>query len=56
VEGRLSQGVLLWYDNACPLSAAHTKEILQELKFEAFSHPPYSPDFHPLISFVYTFG
>jgi histone-lysine N-methyltransferase SETMAR len=41
--GRLSQGVLLLHDSACPHSAAHTKETLQELKFEAIYHPPYSP-------------
>jgi hypothetical protein len=26
-------------------SAANTKETLQDLKFEALDHPPYSPDF-----------
>jgi histone-lysine N-methyltransferase SETMAR len=40
-------GVLLLHDNACPHSAAHTKETLQELKSEALNHPPYSPDLAP---------
>jgi len=31
----------------CPHSSAHTKETLQELKFEAPIHPPYSPDIAP---------
>jgi hypothetical protein len=41
----LSQlGILLLYNSARLHSAAHTKETLQELKFGALDHPPYSPD------------
>jgi hypothetical protein len=45
------EGFLLLYDNARSHYAAHTKETLQELKFEALNHPSYSPetthsDFH----------
>jgi histone-lysine N-methyltransferase SETMAR len=42
----LLQGVLLLH-NDHPSSVAHTKESLQELKFKALDHPPYSADLIP---------
>jgi hypothetical protein len=35
------------HDSVCPHSAAHAKEVLKELKFEAVDHPPYIPDIAP---------
>jgi hypothetical protein len=43
-RGRLSQDVFLLHNNACPHSVTHTKETLQELKFEALDYLSYSPD------------
>ena len=45
-RGLLSKVVLL-HDNALPHTAAHTAEMLQKLKFEVMSHPPYSPNLAP---------
>jgi hypothetical protein len=43
-QGRLLEGVLFLHTNAWPHTAAHTKETLQELKFEVLEHPAYSLD------------
>jgi hypothetical protein len=51
LRGNLSQGVLLLDDNAHPHSAAHTKETLQELKYEALDHPLYSKTLQ-LLTFI----
>jgi hypothetical protein len=49
-RGSTSQ-ILLLHDNAIPHTAHATIDALETLKFEALSHPPYSPylapsDFH----------
>lgn len=54
-RGLLSQGVILFHDNARPHSTpAKTVEALQDLRFEVLEHPPYSPDLAP--SDFYLFG
>ena len=42
--GLLTQGVLLFHDNARPHTAHMTLEAINNLGFELLSHPPYSPD------------
>jgi len=44
---RLSTGVLLQHDNARPHTARSTVATIQDLSFECFPHPPYSPDLAP---------
>lgn len=44
--GLLSKGVLL-HNSACPHTAAHTVEILQNLKLEVLSHRAWSLDLAP---------
>ena len=39
--------ILLLHDNARPHTARATIDALETLKFEVFSHPPYSPDLAP---------
>jgi len=46
-HGRLSAGVLLHHDNACPHTACSTVATIQDLSFECLPHPPYSPDLAP---------
>ena len=36
--------ILLLHDNARPHTARATFDVLETLKFEVLSHPPYSPD------------
>ena len=43
----LSGGVVLLHDNACPHTAASTRELLDQFGWEVFDHPPYSLDFAP---------
>jgi hypothetical protein len=38
-EGFLSKGVLLLQNNASPLSAAGTVEVIRQLKLELLPHP-----------------
>jgi hypothetical protein len=40
----LSSGVTFQYDNARPHAAARTQAMLQEVGWEDFEHPAYSPD------------
>ncbi|UYV82271.1 hypothetical protein LAZ67_21001522 [Cordylochernes scorpioides] len=42
--GLLSQKVLLVHDNARPHAARTTQTLLENFKWEIFTHPPYSPD------------
>jgi len=46
-RGRLTTGVLLQLDNARPHTACSTVAKIQDLSFECFLHPPYSPDLAP---------
>ncbi|UYV69857.1 hypothetical protein LAZ67_7000979 [Cordylochernes scorpioides] len=45
--GLLSRKVLLVHDNARPHAARTTQTLLENFKWEIFTHPPYSPDFAP---------
>ena len=45
--GKLSKKVLLLHDNARPHSAAKTKNLLENFKWDIFDHPLYSPDLAP---------
>ncbi|XP_039291117.1 WD repeat-containing protein 13-like [Nilaparvata lugens] len=46
-RGMLTSGVVLIHDNARPPSAAVTKRLLDEFKWDVFDHPAYSPDLTP---------
>ena len=46
-RGMLSSGIVLLHDNARPHTAARTAQLLQQLRWEVFDHPPYSPDLAP---------
>jgi len=39
--------ILLLHDNARPLSAAQTQNLITSFKWEQMDHPPYSPDLAP---------
>ncbi|UYV73417.1 EPM2AIP1 [Cordylochernes scorpioides] len=45
--GLLSRNVLLVHDNARPHAARTTQTLLENFKWEIFTHPPYSPDLSP---------
>ncbi|UYV80702.1 hypothetical protein LAZ67_19001447 [Cordylochernes scorpioides] len=45
--GLLSRKVLLVHDNARPHAARTTQTLLENFKWEIFTHPPYSPDLAP---------
>ncbi|UYV77720.1 hypothetical protein LAZ67_15002046, partial [Cordylochernes scorpioides] len=45
--GLLSRKVLLLHDNARPHAARTTQTLLENIKWEIFTHPPYSPDLAP---------
>ncbi|UYV76915.1 hypothetical protein LAZ67_14002389 [Cordylochernes scorpioides] len=45
--GLLSRKVLLVHDNARPHAARTTQTLLENFKWEIFTHPPYSPDLVP---------
>ncbi|UYV78710.1 hypothetical protein LAZ67_16002506 [Cordylochernes scorpioides] len=45
--GLLSRKVLLVHDNARPYATRTTRTWLENLKWEIFTHPPYSPDLAP---------
>jgi histone-lysine N-methyltransferase SETMAR len=40
----MTSGILLLHENAPPHTAARTLALLENLKWELFSHPPYSSD------------
>jgi histone-lysine N-methyltransferase SETMAR len=52
--GQLARWVLLHHDNARPHTVRATQERIQELQWELFEHPPYSPDL--VSSDFYLFG
>jgi len=45
--GLLNKGVILQHDNALPYRAHQTVEKIEEMGWELFQHPPYSPDLAP---------
>ncbi|UYV71313.1 hypothetical protein LAZ67_8002588, partial [Cordylochernes scorpioides] len=45
--GLLSRKVLLVHDNARPHAARTTQTLLENFKWEIFTHPPYSPELAP---------
>jgi histone-lysine N-methyltransferase SETMAR len=45
--GQLASGVLLHHENARLHTAQATQERIQELQWELFGNPPYSPDLDP---------
>ncbi|KAI6655304.1 Transposase [Oopsacas minuta] len=46
-RGKLTRGVLLQHDNARPHVSFKTMAAIDDLGFECFPHPPYSPDLAP---------
>ncbi|UYV67192.1 hypothetical protein LAZ67_4004295, partial [Cordylochernes scorpioides] len=46
-SGLLSRKVLLVHDNARPHAARKTQTLLENFKWEIFTHPPYSPELAP---------
>jgi hypothetical protein len=46
-RGRLSEGILLLHNKACPHTAAHILETLKKLKWEVMEHPAHSLDLAP---------
>jgi hypothetical protein len=51
----ISVAVLL-LDNARPLTAASTRELLEHFNWELFDHLPYSPDLAPSEYHLFTRG
>ncbi|UYV64613.1 hypothetical protein LAZ67_3001318 [Cordylochernes scorpioides] len=45
--GLFSRKVLLVHDNALPHAARTTQTLLENFKWEIFTHPPYSPELAP---------
>ena len=47
-RGKLSRGIVLMHDNACPHTARQTQTLLHEaFHWDTFDHPPYNPDLAP---------
>jgi hypothetical protein len=46
-RGRLSEGILLLHNNACPHTAACILKTLRKLRWEAMEHPAHSPHLAP---------
>ena len=47
-RGKLSRGIVPIHDNARPHTARQTQTLLHdEFHWDAFDHPPYSPDLAP---------
>ncbi|GFU24275.1 mariner Mos1 transposase [Trichonephila clavipes] len=46
-RGLLTSGVLLLHDNARPLSALNTQNLIRSFGWEQIYQPPYSPDLAP---------
>ena len=46
-HGMLSAGVALMHDNSRQHMARRSTHHLQEISWEVFNHPPYSPDLAP---------
>ena len=46
-RGLLTSGVVLLHDNARPHTAARTRTLLEQFRWDVFDHPPYSPDLAP---------
>jgi hypothetical protein len=42
-RGLFSSGVLLLCDNARPHTAARTRQLLEQLQWKVFEHPPLHP-------------
>lgn len=53
-RGMLTSGVVLIHDNARPHTAARTRGLLEEFRWELFEHPPYSPDLAPCDFHLFT--
>ena len=51
-RGKLSHGIVLIHDNACPHTARQTQTLLHdEFHWDTFDHPPYSPGLAPSSNF-----
>ena len=54
-RGKLSRGIVLIHDNACPHSARQTQALLHgAFHWDTFDHPPYSPDMAPSDFFFFS--
>jgi transposase len=51
----VTSSVVLFRDNACPNTAAHTRALLEHFNWELFGHPPYSPDLAPSDYHLFTY-
>jgi hypothetical protein len=45
--GKLSRGVLMLHNNACPHAAHATRDTLRRFGWGVLDHPPYSPNLFP---------
>jgi hypothetical protein len=54
-RGMLTYGVVLFYDNARPHTAACTGKLLEHFNWELFDHPPHSPDLSPSDCHLFTY-
>jgi hypothetical protein len=56
MHGMLTYGALVVFlhDNAGPHTAASTRTLMENLNWELFDHPPYSPDLAPSGSHLFT--
>jgi hypothetical protein len=51
----LTSGGMFLHENACPNTAARTRELLEHFNWELSDHPSYSPDLTPSDYHLFTY-
>jgi histone-lysine N-methyltransferase SETMAR len=51
----LTSGTVPLHDDARPHTDAHTRALLEDINWELFDHPPYSPDLTPCDYHLFTY-